>query len=249
MVQATTTIGGMIVAPGQWKPYSWSYTKYKNWKNCPKKHWEVDVKKNFKEEEGEALVYGKEVHDAMAERIVKGTPLPHLFREFEMWIPRVQKGLYNADGTPVKDTVLIVEEFLSIKRDFTYCSGRDPKAWFRTKGDLLKVVGDVGLALDWKTGKIDEDSVQLALAAQVMFARFPHLKAVRSEFIWLKFGDAKTSAVYTRENLVPIWTKLWPELEQMERDTINEHMPPKPSGLCKRWCPVTSCQYHGKGSF
>jgi spore coat polysaccharide biosynthesis protein SpsF (cytidylyltransferase family) len=44
------------------KPFAWSYSKLKNYEVCPKRHWHVDVKKDFKEAESEALKQGNLVH-------------------------------------------------------------------------------------------------------------------------------------------------------------------------------------------
>jgi hypothetical protein len=58
----------------------------------------------------------------------------------------------------------------------------------------VKIAGPVALIVDWKTGKVLENSEQLALMAQCVFAHFPQVMKVRSEFVWLQF-DATTREV------------------------------------------------------
>ena len=40
------------------KPFAWSYSRLKNFEVCPKRHFHVDIAKDFREEEGESLVWG-----------------------------------------------------------------------------------------------------------------------------------------------------------------------------------------------
>ena len=57
----------------------------------------------------------------------------------------------------------------------------------------------MGLVVDWKTGKILEDGVQLALAAACVFTHYPEVEHIRSEFIWLK-DNATTPAYFKRRD-------------------------------------------------
>jgi hypothetical protein len=52
----------------------------------------------------------------------------------------------------------------------------------------------------------------------------------------------------TRADLPSLWEGLAPRLEAMELSSITGDYPMHPSGLCKRFCPVTSCRYHGIGT-
>ena len=63
-------------APAGPKPFSWSYSRLKNFETCPKRHWHVDINKDAKEEDSEQLQWGNAVHKALADRIAKGTSLP-----------------------------------------------------------------------------------------------------------------------------------------------------------------------------
>ena len=51
------------------KPFSWSYSRVKNYRSCPLKHYHVDIKKDYKEDESEILTWGNEVHGALAKRL------------------------------------------------------------------------------------------------------------------------------------------------------------------------------------
>lgn len=102
----------------------------------------------------------------------------------------------------------------------------------------------MALVADWKTGKILEDSVQLALMAQCVFAHHPEVQRVRSEFIWLK-EDATTRADFSREDMVKLWVSLNPRIAALEHAHNTTTYPAKPGSLCRRWCPVKACPHHG----
>ena len=59
------------------KPFSWSWSKLKNFRTCPKRHYHVDIAKDFKEDDSEDLLWGNEVHEALAKRIGKGMRCRH----------------------------------------------------------------------------------------------------------------------------------------------------------------------------
>jgi len=236
--KTTTTYANGQAA--QAKPFTWSYSRLKNYRNCPKKHYEVDLAKNFSEEEGEALKFGNEVHKAMELRVSKGVPLPPAIAHFE---PEALKILaYVPPGT-----ILLVEQKAALRRDFSACDYFDKGVWYRAKCDVVKVLGDAAIAIDYKTGKIVEDATQLGLMAAWVFAAYPQVQKVATRYVWLG-NHAQTDIMFTRADIVLLWNHLWPELEQYEHACTTFTFPAKPSGLCKSWCPVTSCAFHGKGS-
>lgn len=217
------------------KPFTWSYSRLKNFESCPKRHWHCDIAKDVKEEESEALTWGNEVHKALAQRIEKGTPLPKPMAMYESWCAKIL-------ATP---GAIRVEQRLAITKEFAVTGFFDRDVWFRGVGDVIKVSGPVALVADWKTGKILEDSQQLALTAACIFAAEPEVQAVRSEFIWLK-EDAQTSQVFKRSEMAPMWSNLWPRIVALENAYNLTQYPAKPGFLCRRYCPVTSCPHHGQ---
>ncbi len=226
--------------PSQTKPFTWSYSKLKNFRNCPKKHYEVDIAKNFAEGRSQALEDGEAVHKALELRIGKGHALPPALQQYE---PEAAKVLaYMPTGT-----ILLVEQKAALRRDFSACGYFDPGVWYRAKCDVVKVLGDAAVAIDWKTGKIQEDSEQLGLMAAWVFAAYPQVQKVATRYVWLG-NFANTDVTFTRDDIVQLWRHLWPELEMYEQACAAFTFPPKPSGLCRQYCPVTSCAFHGKGN-
>lgn len=216
------------------KEFSWSYSRLKNFETCAKRYHAIDVAKTYKEEEGEALLWGNTVHKALADRLEKKIPLPKGMQDYEKWA----EPMLSSDGK------LLVEQKLAINRQFGPEEWFSDRAWYRGIGDVIKIVGPVALIVDWKTGKIIEDGSQLALMAQCVFAHYPEVMRVRSEFIWLK-EDASTRADFKRDDMVKVWAGLLPRVETLENAHKAMEFPPKPGGLCKRWCVVQSCPHYG----
>ena len=216
------------------KPFAWSYSKLKNFESCPKRHWHIDIQKDVKEEEGEALLFGNELHKAMAKRVEAGLPLPKAFVEYEPWAAKA--------ATP--GGKLLVEQKFAIRADFGPTEFFAKDAWFRGVADVLRVQGPVALVIDWKTGKVKDDSVQLALTAQCVFSHYPDVKAVRTEFVWLA-EEATTRADFRRGDMPEFWASIWPRVSALEQAHKLSEYPPRPNGLCRRYCPVSSCPHHG----
>ena len=219
------------------KEWAWSYSKLKNYEQCPKRMYEVDVNKNFQDSGGEALVWGNQVHDSLAKALKGTAPLPPEMQSYAYWVDRVKRGTGKLE----------VEQKYAITRDFQKTTYFANNVWYRGIGDVIRLDGEVALILDWKTGKILEDSVQLMLMAQCLFSHYPALKYVRSSFVWLK-DDCETPELFTRKEVAEQWVDLLPRVMHMEQAFKDLNFPPKPGRLCKNYCPVTSCPFHGKGA-
>jgi hypothetical protein len=233
-------IEGIAAKPKEW---AWSYSKLKNYEVCPKRHYKVDVLKNYDDsvdasgKKNEHIDEGNQAHDALAKACRDALPLPEKFKHYQIWVDRVRSGPGE----------LLVEQKYAITRDFraTTYFGRD--VWYRGIGDIVRIDGPVALVLDWKTGKILEDSVQLMLMAQCLFSHFPQLKRVRSEFVWLK-DECTTPEVFTRQEIADAWVELLPRVSTLESASKSLTFPPKPGPFCKKYCPVDSCPFWRKGT-
>jgi hypothetical protein len=225
----------MVTTRSKPKPFAWSYSKLKNYETCPKRHWHIDLAKDFKEEEGESLLYGNAVHKALANAISGKEALPAPFVKLQSWVDKIV-----GDGTGT----LLVEQQLAITKALTADTWFGSDVWYRGIADVLKIMGPVALAIDWKTGKILEDGVQLALMAQCIFAHHPEVQKIRTEFVWLK-EDATSRCDFTRSDMVGVWAGVLPRVTMLENASKAVLYPPKPGGLCKRFCPVSACPHQG----
>lgn len=195
----------------------------------------MDVLKTFKEKENAALLWGNTVHKAIADALEKKAPLPVEMLTYQPWVDRVAAG-------PGK---LLVEQKYAITKSFQPTSWFSDTAWYRGIGDVVRIDGPVALVLDWKTGKLLVDSEQLMLMAQCIFAHYPDVQRVRSEFVWLK-EDCSTPEIYDRAYAADQWLPVLDEVATLEAAYNSNNYPPRPNRYCRSYCPVVSCEYHGK---
>ena len=231
-----TTLDGTPVR----KPFSWSYSALDSFRTCAKKHYHEKIKKDFVEPPSEHLAWGNRVHAAMAERITAGIVLPEGMRQWEKWVD------WAMTPYPRK---MYVEQKMAVTNQLKPCKyfDRNVNPWFRTVADVICLNDKTARLIDWKTGKVKENSDQLSLGAAVVFAHYPEIEQVTSSFVFLK-DDVKLEETFTRADIPGIWTRSLPGVIALHNAIRTDVWPPNPSGLCVQWCSVTVCPYHGKGS-
>lgn len=222
------------------KQFAWSYSKLNGFETCPRQYNEVVVLRNFQEkvDPDGPLAWGNAVHEAFKKTLQENVALPIEMLEYQKWVDIIQK----RNGGK-----LYVEQKFALDKQFRPVAWFSNNAWFRGIGDVVIIDGPVGLIWDWKTGNVKEDSNQLMLMAQCVFSVFPEVQKVRSQFIWLK-EDATSTEDYSRNSMADEWIGVLQRVGSLENAHKTNVFPPKPSGLCKRHCPVLSCPYYGKGN-
>lgn len=220
------------------KAWSWSFSKLKNYEECPKRHYEVDLAKSVKEEATEQLLWGNQVHDGMKNALIRTAPLPDSMTSYQTWVDRVLAGPGQ----------LLVEQKWAIDKNFNKTSWFADNAWFRGIADAARINDNVGLAIDWKTGRMKPDNYrpQLMMLSMCMFAHFPALTHVRTELVWLQEEDCTTSELFSRASLNKEWLQLMGRVTRLESAAKNMDYPPMPGRLCEKYCPVMACPFHGK---
>jgi hypothetical protein len=222
------------------KAFAWSYSGLRAFETCPLQWQQVMLLKNFRSEKGPELIWGDRVHKALHKTLDSGgkVPLPDEMLVYQGWV----ESLLSLPGHHY------VEQKYAITKDFAPCEYYAPAVWYRGIGDFVVVDGSNALVLDWKTGKVLDDPVQLMLMAQLIFSHYPKVKSVQAQFVWLKF-DCTSEQEVTRQDIANNWIGLMDRVNAMKEAYETDVFVPKPSGLCRKHCPVRTCQYHGRGSF
>lgn len=226
------------------KRFSWSFSKLDKYELCPKRHYHLDIAKDIVEPESEALKHGNTVHKVLAAYVEHGTALPPLL---EPELKPAAERVFQFKGVDVrtKGAKVEVEKQYAITEAFgpTEWFGKD--AWYRGIGDVMWFLGPAAFIGDYKTGRIKEDSVQLTLMAACIFAHYPEIQFVRSCFIWLKEG-CETTLDIRRDDMPAFWAGLMPRVAAYKHACETVTFPPRPGGLCRKWCPVKSCPHNGE---
>jgi PD-(D/E)XK nuclease superfamily len=219
------------------KPFTWSYSALKNFQTCPRRYEAYSVTKSVREPESEAIRQGHALHKAFELRVRDGTKLPLGMGMYEP---------YLAQLADVPDAEIHTEQRLGLTAAFEPAMFFGAGVWFRTVLDYTLVrPGGKASIVDYKTGKPNEDLTQLALAAVTLFAHDPSIEQVHASALFVTH-NAATRLVVERHQATDIWAEVLPQVSELEAAHISGHFPPRPGGLCRRYCGVKSCPFWGK---
>jgi CRISPR/Cas system-associated exonuclease Cas4 (RecB family) len=133
-----------------------------------------------------------------------------------------------------------------VTRDFQPCSFFAKNVWFRGVADLIIIDGDLAWVIDYKTGKSAKyaDKGQLELMSLAVFAHYPKVKRVRAGLLFV-ISNNLIKENYVESQRESLWDKWIAKYNVMSSAFESDTWNPKPSGLCKRHCPVTECPHNG----
>jgi hypothetical protein len=217
---------------------TWSFSGLKTFKTCPKKFYHLKVVRDVVEPEGEMAIYGKVAHEAAELYIRDGTPIPAKFK----FMQSILDAVCRIKGTKHCEFEMALTADLQ-PTDFT-----DPAAWVRGICDLLVVDPESSTArvLDYKFGKSRyADTGQLELMALMVFKYFPHVTKVKAGLLFV-VEDKFIKAEYSKALQHTYWEKWMADTTMLEAAHRTNVWNPKPSGLCKQYCYVTSCNHCGR---
>jgi len=220
------------------KAAPWSFSRIKAFEQCPKQFYHEKVLKQYPFIQTEAMIYGNQFHKACEDYIGKGEPLPERF----MYIKDALDKLNQRKG------VKICEQRLGVTANLEPCKFGARNVWFRGIVDLAILDEDIGIGwiIDYKSVKSAKyaDKGQLELMALAIFAHYPKITSIRAGLLFVVANKLvkETYEVADRANLWEKWASNYATMEKaFEADVWN----PRPSGLCKRHCPVTECPHNG----
>jgi len=213
----------------------WSYSALTAFETCPRQYYHVRVVRDTVEPPSEHLTWGNAVHKAFELRVSEGAPFP---TGMEQWEP-IARRLTVPEGD------VLVEAQVAMTKSLVEVDWFAPDVWVRAVLDYVRIKGNKGLILDYKTGKRKDDKTQTELFAAVAMAKWPVLERVYTGFVWLKDKVVDTQE-YTRENIPAIWGSLLPRVTRLQQAYQEQTWPARPSGLCRKHCAVTTCEHNGR---
>lgn len=218
------------------KPVAWSYSALTAFETCPRRYYLTKVTKQVVEPPTEATTWGNAVHKALELRLTQRKALPEGMQQFEPFVESIVS----------KGGKIEAETRMALTRNLTPTTFFAKDVWVRGITDVTVEKNGNLFVGDWKTGKPDPDSAQLRLSAAMVMAQKPHIKMVVNAFVWLKTGEV-TAQQFTRVNIPEIWQEFAPRVRRLEIAYEENKFPAKPSGLCRKWCPVGKalCEHCG----
>lgn len=219
--------------------FAWSWSSLGSFETCPKKHYETKVAKNFKEEETVHTRWGNAVHKAFDLYLSKNTPLPASMATYQPMLDKIKRSAERKK--------LDTENKITLTQSFRNTEWFSKDAWCRGILDVIIENNEHALVMDYKTGKRKDESQQLKLFAAMMFTAKPWLKSVTTVFIWLQEPDDSPSKYtiekFTVDQKPELWNEFLPRVSRMKKAYDQNIWPERPSGLCKGWCPVSTCPH------
>lgn len=219
---------------------TWSYSSLGLFQQCPRKYYHLRVIKDIKEPISEAIMFGKEVHQAAEDYIGKGTPIPDKYK----FIEPVLKIL---EGIPGKK---LAEYKMGLTQNLEPCGFFDKEVWYRGVGDLIIIAGAVAHVIDYKTGKSSQyaDTKQLELMSLAIFKHFPEVERIRAGLVFVVCEDF-VQANYQKKDENKFWLRWIGETDRLALAYETDVWNPKPNFTCKKFCSVLSCEHNGKGEY
>ena len=209
------------------KVLPWSFTSLTAYETCPRRFYLTRVAKLVKEPQTEATLHGNEVHKALEKYVGSGSPLPEKYANLAPLADKIK-------ATPGKKLLEYKFALDDALRPTDFFGAR---AWVRGVFDVAVVQEKSVVVLDYKTGKRKLDSDQLNLFAAAAMSLWPRAATVKTGYIWLKDGvvDAQT---FEQNDKTRIMQDFAGRVQRMVESELQDKWPAKPSGLCRKWCPV-----------
>ncbi len=222
------------------KALPWSITTLDMFLSCPRKYQALKVTKEFKEDfSGPEAEFGDMVHKKIASLVNDNVALPSTLDD--KLVAHVKNTLSEIpeDGFRIAE----IKGALSVHMDACDFFSRD--VWMRCILDVMHLQMTEAWIVDWKTGKVKDDSRQLKLFALYIFHTKTKIEKCHTSFEWITKGKS-TKETYHRSDVEDLWQEFIPDLKRFKIAHNEDKWDKKPSGLCKEYCPVTNCEFNGK---
>jgi hypothetical protein len=235
---------------------SWSFSRYKDYTDCPKKAYykHIAAKNNprLKEPGNAAMDRGTEIH-GKAEGYIKGVDangkkVMRVAPELACVAPLLKelRALYKSSPGQI-----VVEENWGFRQDWSQTRWDDwTGCYARIKLDVAYAEGTTLNIIDWKTGKFSAYKLEEYLLQQELYALTGMLKYPKAETVVPKLAFTDADVIYPREGTddpdfvftrkdEPRLIKLWDKrIKPMMNDTSFKE---KPGDACR------FCYYRANG--
>lgn len=214
-----------------------SHSSLKSFETCAAKHHAEKVIKLYPFTDSVYTIYGKELHKAAEEYVKDDAPIPAKFGFMKELL----------DTLKAKPGRKFCEHEMGVTKELKPTGFKAEDVWCRGIADLLIVDDDslTATVVDYKSGSDKyPDKDQLVLMALLVFAHFPHIRLVKGGLLFV----VKDTMVKHKVELAQAqdhWQDYRERVGRLEEAFATGVWRPKPSGLCRRHCPVETCPYHG----
>ena len=215
-----------------------SYSSLKAYETCPRQYYETKVLKKYPREETEATLYGTQLHEQAELHIKDGRPLDPSFN----FLQPVLNSLKAMPGEKHCEFEMALDEKLQ-PVEF-----EAPNYWVRGIADLVIHNKDnySVRVFDYKSGSDKyPDTAQLMLMSMMLFKHFPEVRQASGGLLFVLKGTVQKYRV-SRDQEHILWWKWRERVAKLDASLYHNKWPEKPSGLCRKHCPVLDCPHNGR---
>ena len=109
------------------------------YENCPRRYYYQRITKEVKDTGSDATIYGERVHEALEHRLEDKVELPSESSKYET----LCKSIEGIGGT------LHIEQKFTLTENLTPTGWWEKDAWLRSILDVLIIIGDKAIVMDW----------------------------------------------------------------------------------------------------
>lgn len=222
------------------KPYAYSYSMLKSFETCPRQFHEVRVLKKYPFTQTDEQKYGERLHKAAELYVKENTPLEQEFLFIK----------------PLLDTLLQKAGLKHAEQELCVSNNLEPRGWWAEDGLMRGKVDLVVLqperrhafVVDYKTGKdtyIDTD--QLDVCALLLFEHHPWLEVVSGGLLYVGVNTLHRHTTM-RTDRPRLWAVYRERIARLKAAHATGVWNPRQSGLCKKHCVCTDCEFNGNAS-
>ena len=215
-----------------------SYSGIKTYENCARKFHETKILKLWPREDTTATLYGTQLHEQAEMYVRDGKALDKGF-EF------LQPMLDNLVAMPGRK---FCELEMGVKETLEPCDFKDPDYWCHGIADLVIVDDDnfTARVFDYKSGSDKyPDTDQLMLMSLMIFKHFPHVRTITGGLLFVLKGTVQKYKV-ERDQEAQLWWRWRERIAKLDASIYHNVWNPKQSGLCRKHCEVTTCEFNGR---
>lgn len=174
------------------------------------------------------------MHQDFENYIKDGVALPPDLQDHALYMAKLR----NRPGE------ILAERKVALNIRFQPTGYFDKDVWWRGVVDYTNKDGTTHRIVDYKTGKMRVKPLQLHM--NMLYAFAEGAEVCEAEFYWTQ-TKVTTPMVFPKFHGQAIVKTLKPMIAEYAEAWHKDIWQPRPSGLCKGWCPVTECEFHGRG--
>lgn len=230
-----------------------SHSSLSVFETCPRQYEAKYITKEVKYVQNAAAAWGDIAHQHLEQYLKCNGDyfVPGIVQGFEKFGPvsaYTPAANWVLNRARMRQGIVHAERSAAVDRAHNSVAYKSKARWLGGKLDVTIIYpDDTGEVFDWKTGKVKNDTTQLRLYGNFVMAEFPQVQSVGAGYIWLQDNVMSPPSYFSRADIEGNWGVFEDKYSLLQSAYRSGIFPPKPSGLCKQYCDVTTCEFHGKG--